>query len=75
MLWINIQHLHMYLKKYIKETNDYEQVLVVSTASLFNFLRSIYSELNIDIDEINNFEVFKSYQKQFKMKFPRSYQT
>ena len=45
------------LEKYRKETSDYRQALVASTASPYKFPRSICNALGIDISGKNDFEI------------------
>lgn len=59
-------------EKYIKETKDDKQVLVVSTASPFKFPRSICSALNIDVDEISDFEVLKRLSEAIENEIPEN---
>ena len=44
-------------EKYKKESNDNREVLIASTASPYKFPRSICNALNINVNNINDFEV------------------
>ena len=48
---------YVVLEKYRKETSDYRQALVASTASPYKFPRSICNALGIDISGKNDFEI------------------
>ena len=48
---------YVVLNKYRKETSDYRQALVASTASPYKFPRSICNALGFDISEKDEFEI------------------
>ena len=48
---------YVVLDKYRKETSDYRQALVASTASPYKFPRSICNALGFDISEKDEFEI------------------
>lgn len=48
---------YVVLDKYRKETSDYRQALIASTASPYKFPRSICNALGIDISGKNDFEI------------------
>ncbi|MBD7913023.1 MULTISPECIES: threonine synthase [Clostridium] len=57
-------------EKYVKETGDNRQVLIGSTASPYKFPRSICSSLNINIEELNDFEVLNKLFEETKVEIP-----
>ncbi|SFC76760.1 threonine synthase [Clostridium uliginosum] len=61
--------------KYQKETNDFKQVLIASTASPFKFPRSICNALKIDVDKIDDFKVLEELSKNTKNEIPNSLAT
>ena len=48
---------YVVLDKYRKETSDYRQALIASTASPYKFPRSICNALGIDISGKSDFEI------------------
>jgi threonine synthase len=59
-------------EKYVKETGDQRQVLIGSTASPYKFPRSICSSLNIDTNELNDFEVLNRLFEETKVEIPKN---
>ena len=59
-------------EKYIKETKDNKPALVVSTASPFKFPRSICNALDIDVENINDFEVLKKLSESTNNVIPKN---
>ncbi|MDS0525069.1 threonine synthase [Clostridium sp. SHJSY1] len=59
-------------KKYVKETGDNRQSLIVSTASPYKFPRSICSSLDIDISGLNDFEVLNKLFEETKVEIPEN---
>ena len=56
--------------KYVKETNDTTQPLIASTASPYKFPRSICEALEIDIENMNDFEVLTELNKKTEVEIP-----
>lgn len=58
--------------KYKEETKDDRAVLIASTASPYKFPRSICKALNIDVDNLDDFEVVKKLNEVTKVKIPNN---
>lgn len=56
--------------KYVNETNDTTQPLIASTASPYKFPRSICEALEIDIENMNDFEVLTELNKKTEVEIP-----
>ncbi|MGG7178698.1 threonine synthase [Clostridium paraputrificum] len=59
-------------EKYTKETGDERKVLIASTASPYKFPRSICNALNIDVDNIDDFEVLNRLFEKTKVEIPKN---
>lgn len=57
-------------EKYVNETKDNRQVLIASTASPYKFPRSICKALNLDVDNVNDFEVINKLNEYTKVEIP-----
>lgn len=57
-------------KKYVEETGDDKETLIVSTASPFKFPRSICTSLGIDVEFMDDFEVLKALFRESKNEVP-----
>ncbi|WP_297632468.1 threonine synthase [uncultured Clostridium sp.] len=62
-------------KKYIEETGDNKETLIVSTASPFKFPRSICTSLGIDVEFMDDFRVLKTLFRESKNEIPESLKT
>ena len=58
--------------KYVEETKDNRKVLIASTASPYKFPRSICSALNINVDDLNDFEVLNKLYEVTKVEIPKN---
>lgn len=58
--------------KYVDETKDDKPALILSTASPFKFPRSICNALNIDVENIDDFEVVKKLSLETNNDIPRN---
>ena len=63
---------YVVLEKYRKETSDYTEALVVSTASPYKFPRSICRALELDIEGKNDFELLNLLEEYTKIKIPKN---
>lgn len=59
-------------KKYVENTGDDKQALILSTASPFKFPRSICNSLNLDVDKMNDFDVLEKLSKDTKNEIPKN---
>ena len=59
-------------EKYVKETGDNRKALIASTASPYKFPRSICSALNIDVEDLNDFEVLNKLYEETKIAIPKN---
>lgn len=59
-------------KKYVDETKDDKPALILSTASPFKFPRSICNALDIDVENIDDFEVIKKLSLETNNDIPRN---
>lgn len=58
--------------KYVEETKDDKPALILSTASPFKFPRSICNALNIDVENIDDFEVLEKLSVQTNNDIPKN---
>ncbi|CAI3541648.1 Threonine synthase [Clostridium neonatale] len=63
---------HVVKNKYVKETGDDKPALVLSTASLYKFPRSICNALNIDVKDIDDFKVLTKLHEETKTDIPKN---
>lgn len=61
-------------KKYINDTKDEKAVLIASTASPYKFPRSICNALEMDVNNIDDFEVVKELHNATKVDIPKNLQ-
>ncbi|MBU3132114.1 threonine synthase [Clostridium gasigenes] len=61
-------------QKYVKETDDNTQYLLVSTASPYKFPRSICTALGLDVAQINDFEVLNKLKEYTGVNIPTNLQ-
>ena len=59
-------------EKYVKETGDNRKALIASTASPYKFPRSICCALNIDVEDLNDFEVLNKLYEETKIAIPKN---
>lgn len=59
-------------KKYVKETGDKKQSLIVSTASPYKFPRSICGALKVDTTGLDDFEVLNKLFEKTKVEIPNN---
>lgn len=59
-------------KKYVEETKDDKPTLILSTASPFKFPRSICNALDIDVENIDDFEVLEKLSAQTNNSIPKN---
>ena len=59
-------------EKYVKETGDNRKVLIASTASPYKFPRSICCALNINVEDLNDFEVLNKLYEETKIAVPKN---
>ncbi|WP_244835254.1 threonine synthase [Clostridium sp. BJN0001] len=59
-------------KKYVKNTGDDKEALILSTASPFKFPRSICNSLDISVDKLNDFDVLEKLSKDTKNEIPKN---
>lgn len=59
-------------KKYVDETKDDKPALILSTASPFKFPRSICNALDIDVENIDDFEVVKKLSLETNNDIPKN---
>lgn len=59
-------------KKYVEETKDDKPTLILSTASPFKFPRSICNALNIDVENIDDFEVLEKLSEETNNIIPQN---
>lgn len=59
-------------EKYKKETGDCRQVLIASTASPYKFPASICNALDIDINNVDDFEVLNELNKITNVEIPKN---
>ena len=60
------------LDKYRKETKDYTEALVVSTASPYKFPKSICNALELEIDGCDDFKILNILKKYSKVDIPKN---
>ena len=58
--------------KYVQETGDNRQALIASTASPYKFPRSICNALDIDIKDVDDFEVLNRLFNETKVDIPNN---